>query len=208
MKLTNLTNREIFIGNPGKFDPIGHMAFKQGIKLLPTGDPSGRDVRDGLPDHLYSQAFEIRALEVAGDILVEFSSDPTSGVAEPELTGGGGGIVGASQVFALQERRHSNNLIAWRTASRTMIDFDAIDTSLIKLHWNQVLVPGGADSAELRLRNTSDGLDLVVVTGIVSTGSKTTFLGAVPSGLKAVALQHQVTGGGFSRIEGAAIYAG
>jgi hypothetical protein len=102
MKLTNLTNRVVFIGDLARYDHTGLYGIKQGIKLLPMGDPSGRDVKDGLPDFIYSDGEEggVRREELAGNISVEFSTGRASGVTQPELDAaiagvGGGGVTAA-----------------------------------------------------------------------------------------------------------------
>lgn len=85
MDLTNVTALPIFIGSVSKWDLASQHGLKQGIRLEPTGDPGGGDVRADLPDSLYYQVPEIRELEVAGDITVTFSSDLNSAVTQPEL---------------------------------------------------------------------------------------------------------------------------
>lgn len=108
--------------------------------------------------------------------------------------------------IALQERRHTTTRSAFTTASRMTIDFDRLRNSGVTFEWNQVAIAGGA---EVRLRNETDGNNIVPPQTVSTIGTKKVQVGSLPSGTKVVAVQHRRTSPpGRVTMEGAILFFG
>lgn len=144
---------------------------------------------------------------VAGRLAVlGFDPDSSSVVIHDEVGAGGG--AGGAHVIQIQENAHSTGNTIFVTATSIVLDFSKISALPALLYWSQERVPGGGDSAEVRLWNSTDSLALATVTGITTLGLKSVTLGALPVGTKLIQLQHRVTGGAQSAIDGGSLHLG
>lgn len=116
-------------------------------------------------------------------------------------------VSGIDHSISLLQAKHSTVRTVYRTASRQMIDFDRMSTSNPEFTWFQHSVPSGG--ADVRLRNETDGSNLIEILGVATAGIKTTPISSLPTGKKFIAVQHRrSSGAGRSRIQGAILYTG
>lgn len=207
MNVQNLTPKPLFIGSAGtsKFARGERTKVGQGVSLAPNGQPGDTaSIKDW---HYHSDSIW-RELELAGKVLIMFSSAPDSGVVQPEIDSISGGLGGAISI-PLNDAVHLTNKITWKTISATSIDFSRLAAVSPVFVWNQLQVPG-VGFAEVRLYNETDAATLTFLGSIGSIGQKQVAVPVFPVGSKIILLQHRITsvGGGQSKIKGGTLHTG
>lgn len=96
----------------------------------------------------------------------------------------------------LQPGEHSSGFFstAYTKAAAAIVDFDQLPTNAAKFvfRWDQTGAPGSG-TAEVRLRDITNGATLGELTGISTTGLMSFVLSSVPSGVVRLEVQHRKT---------------